>query len=95
VPDVDIQIVVTGLRPGEKLEEELMMEEEEVASRVDGKIQVIGGPPPPPNLWAMLAELQRAAEVDDPERVRALLRMVVPTFRRRDETGESRPAASF
>jgi FlaA1/EpsC-like NDP-sugar epimerase len=95
VPDVDIQIVITGLRPGEKLEEELMMEEEEVASRVEGKIQVIGGPPPPPNLWAMLAELQRAAEVDDPERVRALLRMVVPTFRRREDDSETRPAASF
>ena len=41
VPDADIQIEVVGLRPGEKLNEELMMEDEEATCRVDEKIQVI------------------------------------------------------
>jgi FlaA1/EpsC-like NDP-sugar epimerase len=80
VPDVDIQIEVTGLRPGEKLNEELMMEDEEVTSSVGDKIQVITGPPPPPHLWHLLAELGHAAVAEDELRVRALLKTIVPTY---------------
>jgi len=80
VPEVDIQIEVTGLRPGEKLNEELMMEDEEIISSVGDKIQVITGPQPPPHLWQLLADLSRAAAAEDESRVRALLKTIVPTY---------------
>jgi FlaA1/EpsC-like NDP-sugar epimerase len=82
MPDVDIQIVYTGLRPGEKLNEELVMENEEVTSRVEGKIQVISGPPPPADLWQIVSELQTAAAAEDHVAVVTLLARLVPTYRR-------------
>jgi FlaA1/EpsC-like NDP-sugar epimerase len=94
VPDVDIPIVFTGLRPGEKLNEELVMEEEEVTSRVEGKIQVIKGPPPPQSLWQTVAALERAAAGNTGD-ILDLLRALVPTYQRPDaapvEVAESRP----
>ncbi|HXT71674.1 MAG TPA: nucleoside-diphosphate sugar epimerase/dehydratase [Vicinamibacterales bacterium] len=82
IPDVDIAIVVTGLRPGEKLNEELVMEEEDVLSRVEGKIQVIKGAPPQASLWQDIAELENAANSEDSARVLAILRRIVPTYKR-------------
>lgn len=57
------------------------MEEEEVTSRVEGKIQVIRGPLPPSNLWSVVAELERAASAEDPDLALLLLRKLVPTYR--------------
>lgn len=42
-PDKDISIVFTGLRPGEKLYEELLTEGEEIKSTLHNKIKVAGG----------------------------------------------------
>jgi len=81
VPDVDIQIVYTGLRPGEKLNEELVMENEEVTSRVEGKIQVIAGPAPPADIWQIVGDLQTAAAAEDQVAVLRLLGRLVPTYR--------------
>ena len=51
VPDKDIPIVITGLRPGEKLDEELMSVEEAAASReIRPKVRAVQGPPPPADL---------------------------------------------
>jgi FlaA1/EpsC-like NDP-sugar epimerase len=41
-PDKDIKIVFTGLRPGEKLYEELLSDGEEVKSTLHDKIKVVG-----------------------------------------------------
>jgi FlaA1/EpsC-like NDP-sugar epimerase len=82
VPDKDIKIAITGLRPGEKLNEELVTEDEEVALRADGKIQVISGPPPPASLWDVVAQLEDAASHEDAERALRLLQVLVPTYRR-------------
>ena len=95
VPDVDIPIVVTGLRPGEKLNEELVMEEEEVLRRVEGKIQIIEGPPPPASLWQDISELEKAASVEDAARVLVLLRRLVPTYQRPDIKAVVPAASSF
>jgi FlaA1/EpsC-like NDP-sugar epimerase len=81
VPDVDIKIVYTGLRPGEKLNEELVMEDEEVTSRVEGKIRVIAGPPPPGDIWQIVSDLQAAAATEDHLAVITLLGLLVPTYR--------------
>lgn len=82
VPDRDIEIVVTGLRPGEKLNEELMTEDEEVTLRAEDKIQVISGPPPPEHLWDTVAQIEAAAAREDTARALQLLQVIVPTYRR-------------
>jgi FlaA1/EpsC-like NDP-sugar epimerase len=81
VPDVDIPIRFTGLRPGEKLSEALLTEEEEQTRTVRNKICVAQSPPPPADLGVRLARLQQAADGGDGEQVRAALRDIVPSFK--------------
>ena len=81
VPEVDIPIVFTGLRPGEKLFEELLTDEEERAQRVDRKILVAQSPPPPADLAERISQLERVAAKQDHQRVVALLRELVPSYR--------------
>jgi len=80
VPDVDIPIVFTGLRPGEKLYEELLTEEEERLQKVADKIFMTQSPAPPGDLDQRLRELELAALAEDPQRVRDLLRELVPSY---------------
>jgi FlaA1/EpsC-like NDP-sugar epimerase len=80
VPDVDVPIVFIGLRPGEKLHEELMTEEEEHAQKVADKIFVANCPAPPRDLDQRLRKLELAACAEDPQRVRDLLRDLVPSY---------------
>jgi FlaA1/EpsC-like NDP-sugar epimerase len=81
VPDEDIRIDYTGLRPGEKLHEELLTEQEESTQAVRNRIRVASSPPPPRDLAAQLAELRARATAGDRERVLAGLCLLVPTFR--------------
>ncbi len=80
VPGKDIDIVVTGLRPGEKLNEDLVTEDEHVTLRADGKIQVVHGPPPPSHLWEIVDRLGEAAAIEDTAAVMVLLKQLVPTY---------------
>ena len=80
VPERDIPIVVTGLRPGEKLNEELITGDERVTLHADGKIQVVQGPPPPADIWKLVDALEQAAVSEDPVQVRALIKALVPTY---------------
>jgi FlaA1/EpsC-like NDP-sugar epimerase len=84
VPEVDIPIVITGLRPGEKLTEQLLTEDEESAVKSDGKIHVVQAAPPPADLWQRIAELKDAASAEDAERTLQLLRDLVPSYRSPD-----------
>ncbi|MDY7095460.1 MAG: nucleoside-diphosphate sugar epimerase/dehydratase [Acidobacteriota bacterium] len=79
-PEIDIPIQVIGLRPGEKLYEELMTEEEESTHRIDRKIFVAESPAPPPDLLEQVDWLARAALAEDRETTLALLRQLVPTY---------------
>src|SRR5436190_7662451 len=81
VPDEDIRIVYTGLRPGEKLHEELLTEQEESTQAVRNRIRVACSPPPPRDLAAQLADMRARAEGGDREQVLGALRRLVPTFR--------------
>ena len=89
VPEVDIPIVVTGLRQGEKLTEELLTEDEERTHHVDGKLRIVKGTPPPPGLWQRVAELTVAAGAEDTERVLNLLRLIVPSYQPSTHTRSS------
>ena len=76
----EIPIVYTGLRPGEKLSEELLTEEEEQSQVVRDRIRVTRSPPPPGDLARWLGELRRLAEAGDRGGILAGLRALVPTY---------------
>ncbi|MDQ3223171.1 MAG: polysaccharide biosynthesis protein, partial [Gemmatimonadota bacterium] len=80
VPGKDIPIVFTGLRPGEKLAEELMSEEEEHTQAVRDRIMVARSPAPPADLGERLEMLRRVAEAGDFNLVRQQIRNLVPTY---------------
>jgi FlaA1/EpsC-like NDP-sugar epimerase len=81
VPGVDIEVVYTGLRPGEKLAEELLTEEEEQSHAVRDRIRIARSNALPGDLTLRLAELRRRAEEGDAEGIRRSLRALVPTYR--------------
>lgn len=81
VPGDDVAIVFTGLRPGEKLYEEVLTEQEERSQVVRNRIRVTRSPPPPGDLDERIAELRGLAAEDRRERLLAALRALVPTYR--------------
>jgi len=99
-PGVDVDIVFTGLRPGEKIYEELITEGEDVVRTEHEKIMVLGGalgadPAADPADVACaldqgLAELAAAAEAQDGEAVRALLLRLVPEYAQPEGTQKNR-----
>ncbi len=89
-PDVDIPIVFTGLRPGERRHERLWAADETLAETAHPKIKrVESGTPPRQDLEPLVHELERAATHCDREQVLALLRAAVPSYE-----PESLPAAA-
>lgn len=80
IPDVDIKIEYTGLRPGEKLYEELLMDEEGL-TETDNKLIYIGHPILMDDAWFLekLQELNEASK-QDTDRIRELVAEVVPTY---------------
>ena len=79
-PDVDIEIVYTGLRPGEKLYEELLMNEEGL-QETDNKLIHIGKPIEMDDAWFLekLQELEEASKQES-DRIKELVSEVVPTY---------------
>ena len=79
-PDVDIKIEYTGLRPGEKLYEELLMDEEGLTN-TENRLIYIGHPIAMDDGWfkEKLKELDKASKKET-ERIRELVAEVVPTY---------------
>lgn len=80
-PDVDIKIEYTGLRPGEKLYEELLMAEEGMKDTANKLIHI--GKPIEMNedeFFAQLAELKEACYQDD-EHIKEKVAQMVPTYK--------------
>ena len=88
-PDVDIKIVYTGLRPGEKLYEELLMDEEGMTDTANRMIH-IGRPIEMDDRWFLdkLRELEKACTHESP-RIRQLVSEIVPTYRCAEEEGQT------
>ena len=79
-PDVDIKIEYTGLRPGEKLYEELLMAEEGMKDTANKLIHI--GKPIEMNedeFFTQLAELKEACYQDD-EHIKEKVAQMVPTY---------------
>ncbi len=79
-PGEDIEIEFTGLRPGEKMFEDIMTAEEGTNATHHEKIYVARGTAPPDLLGERLARLHAAACAHDVEGIRAALRELVPTY---------------
>jgi len=90
-PGVDVDIVFTGLRPGEKIFEELITEGEGVVRTEHEKIMVLGGTlgADPADVACVLEEslagLEAAARAQDGEAIRALLQRLVPEYAQPEE----------
>ncbi len=79
-PDVDIEIKYTGLRPGEKLYEERLMEEEGLQKTENGLINIARPIPfDEDELWAQLDTLNAAAHAESCE-MKELVKNLVPTY---------------
>jgi FlaA1/EpsC-like NDP-sugar epimerase len=92
-PEVDIPIVFSGPRPGEKLDEQLTFENERTnPTGHPGICRVLSGTPAPEALSAQLDELERLARASDSDGALAIMSEIVPEFRRaRPQRQTSRP----
>jgi FlaA1/EpsC-like NDP-sugar epimerase len=80
-PYKDVNIVETGLRPGEKLYEEFLVKAENVKRTANDKIFVENEPLPLRNeVEAVLTELKNALDKDESVLIEALKR-AVPEYR--------------
>ena len=84
-PDVDIRIEYTGLRPGEKLYEELLMKEEGMQD-TDNKLIHIGKPIEMDD-ELFRKQLQRLNEASrgEVDNMKDIVAEIVPTYRRKAE----------
>ena len=87
IPNVDIKIEVVGLRPGEKLYEELLMDQEGLEGTKHSKI-FVGRPMTieMSELEEKLTLLKEAVDSQDNERIRDIMEEVVPTYIRDNES---------
>jgi FlaA1/EpsC-like NDP-sugar epimerase len=81
-PDRDIHIEYSGLRPGEKLYEELNLGDEKLVPTAHTKIASFVSPmnPDPKRMRARLRELQRIADKQDVGRLILLLKELIPDY---------------
>jgi FlaA1/EpsC-like NDP-sugar epimerase len=86
VPEREIPITFTGLRPGEKLHERLMTEQEAASARpFSGGVQAVDGASPPADLEQRIDTLAAAAAAADRERIIELLGTLVIGYTRSQE----------
>jgi len=78
-PDIDVDVEITGLRPGEKLHEALVAAGEEAVSSAHPQI-LVARPRPPAGFdaRAVVAELEGLAEAGDGAGIRRCLGRVIP-----------------
>ncbi|MDI6727155.1 MAG: nucleoside-diphosphate sugar epimerase/dehydratase, partial [Smithellaceae bacterium] len=80
-PGEDIEIVYTGLRPGEKLYEELLVAGEGIKKTPHDKIRVLNGPEVEgENLTARLRELEALCHTGNNNEIKQLLKELVPEY---------------
>jgi FlaA1/EpsC-like NDP-sugar epimerase len=81
-PDSEIEILYTGLRPGEKMYEELITQGEGIVPTGHEKIMVLRGScVDPSTLEEPLARLKHLAAAHDAAGIKAELQKVIPEYR--------------
>lgn len=88
-PNRDIKIKITGLRPGEKLYEELLMSEEGLKSTGHNKIYI--GKPTFESINSLnkkLDELRELLNEDDDKLIKEKMKQIVPTYKEPSEVNE-------
>lgn len=84
-PNVDIQIKITGLRPGEKLYEELLMEEEGLQETKHEKIFIaplVGAPMKTvKEKLSKLEDLLKNYNNEQKKEIKEVMKEVVPTYK--------------
>jgi FlaA1/EpsC-like NDP-sugar epimerase len=86
-PGGDIEIVSTGLRPGEKLYEELLIDAESEATAHPLVYRARERAVPPDALWPQIDALEAAIGRQDVEAALGVLAGLVPEWRRGWEPG--------
>lgn len=85
----NVKIVETGLRPGEKLYEELLVKTEELDKTSNEKIFIEHDvPQQPEQINSDLEKLRAACASGDDDKARETLRSIVPTFHKPEEVNE-------
>jgi len=80
-PDKDIKIIYTGLRPGEKLFEEISLADEDVDRTSNKKITIMKPIEFDPTLLACeIKDIEEAVRAEDDELMFAKVKELVPTF---------------
>ncbi|MBN2828057.1 MAG: polysaccharide biosynthesis protein [Tissierellales bacterium] len=90
IPDEDIKILITGLRPGEKLYEELLMEEEGLKKTLHEKIHT--GKPLDIEYEDIVNKvdiLSKTADLEESDLLISELKRFVPTYRDNKELNKS------
>ena len=84
-PDVDIKVEYTGLRPGEKLYEELLMKEEGMQDTANKLIHI--GKPIEMDDEKFLQQLERLeiACKEETDHMKDIVAEIVPTYKRKVE----------
>lgn len=88
-PNTDIKIKITGLRPGEKLYEELLMSEEGLKNTSHKKIYI--GKPTFESIDSLnikLEELKELLKLNDVKLIKNKMKQIVPTYREPSEVNE-------
>lgn len=94
-PDEDIKIVYTGLRPGEKLYEERLMDEEGLKTTKNRQINIGSSIEfDEDEFMSQLKELMEAA-YEDREDIRELVEKVVPTYHPAGRNGTERKTMAY
>ena len=86
-PDGDIAITCTGLRPGEKLYEELLIEADSEPTTHSLIYRAREAALPPEALWPQLDALEAALHARDEPAALALLAQLVPEWQRGQPEG--------
>jgi FlaA1/EpsC-like NDP-sugar epimerase len=81
VPEEEIAITYSGIRPGEKLSEELWEDGEISETSAVAEVFRVRSKPVPDNLHSVVSRLEAAAAAECDEEVLKLLSEIVPTFR--------------
>ena len=80
LPDTDVEIRITGLRPGEKLFEELTYDGENIAQTTHPQVMRLKGEPPPDRLTELLGDLRAVANHPDTNEIKNHFHRWIPEY---------------